>query len=74
MLNQERKRGQSMTAKEWKTAARVLNSGKDYTAKNGAEICKYAGAYGVEYSLHVPGVGCVMVDCDLLKIKEILVD
>lgn len=63
-----------MTNTEWKKAVRVLNSGKDYTALNGTEIRKSQARYGFEYSIWVPGCGCVTVEWDLLKIKEILVD
>ena len=63
-----------MNRTEWKTALRVLASGKDFRAKNGTTICKFPARYGFEYSVHVPGIGCIMVDYDLQRIKEILVD
>lgn len=63
-----------MTLTEWKKAQRVLASDRDFTADNGTEIRKHQGRYGAEYSVHVPGAGCIMVEYDLLKVKEILVD
>lgn len=62
-----------MTLTEWRKAQRVLSSGRDFTTSDGTEICQYNGRYGVEYSVHVPGIGCIMVEYDLLKVKEIIV-
>lgn len=63
-----------MTKTEWKKAAQMLNSGRDFTMKDGSEIRVFDGRYGREYSLWNPGSGTVTVEWDLLKIKDLVVD
>lgn len=63
-----------MTQTEWGKAVRILDSGKDFRMKDGAEIRKFEGRYGHEYSLWVPGSGTVTVEWDLRKIKSLVVD
>lgn len=60
---------------EWKTAVRVLQSKGKYVSRDGKiEISKMQAPYGFDYHVHSSGYGCITVDWNLSRIKEILVD